>query len=75
MDEVEVEVFKSKIIETPLACRLHVFWSMESIPQLGGDKELVPSTQSSLDRSPDAPPHLAKRFPRPISIITSFSLP
>ena len=52
MDEIEIKIVEAKIIKTPLASCLHMLRGVESIPQLGCDKELLPLADSSFDGSP-----------------------
>ena len=63
MDEIEIDVFKPKVIKAPPASCHHVLRGVKSIPELGGDKELLSFANARFDGSPDSKPYLGKRSP------------
>ena len=54
MDEVEINIVQSKVLQTLLTCSCHMLRSMEGVPQLGGDKQVFPLTNPTIYCSLDA---------------------
>ena len=58
MYEIKVEIVQPEILETPHAGGLHMVRVVESVPQLGGHKELLSAADPGLCGLPDTSPNL-----------------
>ena len=58
MYEIKVEIVQAEILQTPPAGGLHMVGVVESVPQLGGHKELLSAADPGLYGLPDTSPNL-----------------